>query len=99
VAAKHGDLLILSGTGFGPTTPPQNPGLLTSGTHNLAQQVTVTVGSVSANVVGAALSPGLAGVYQIATRLPDSVPSGDVLVKAKVGGFATPNNVDLFVAH
>jgi uncharacterized protein (TIGR03437 family) len=99
VAAKPGDTLILWGTGFGPTTPPQNPGLLTSGTHNLAQQVTVTVGGVSANVVGAALSPGLAGVYQIAIKLPDSVPAGDVLVKAKVGGFATPDNVDLFVAR
>jgi len=98
VAAKSGDVLILWATGFGPTSPVQQPGVLASGTHNVSQPVTVTVGDVSVSVLGAALSPGLVGLYQIAIRLPDSLPAGDVLLKATVGGFNTPDNVYLFVA-
>jgi uncharacterized protein (TIGR03437 family) len=97
VAAKPGDTLILWATGFGPTDPSQTPGLITSGAHNVAQPVTVTVGGMAATVVGAALSPGLVGVYQIAIQLPGSVPAGDVLLKASVGGSNTPDNVYLFV--
>lgn len=97
VAAKPGDTLILWATGFGPNDPPQAPGFVTSGAHNVAQPVTVTVGGMAATVVGAALSPGLVGVYQIAIQLPVSVPTGDVLLKASVGGSNTPDNVYLFV--
>jgi uncharacterized protein (TIGR03437 family) len=97
VAAEPGDVLILWATGFGPTTPAQIPGVLASGTHNVAPPVKVTVGGVPVSVIGAALSPGLAGVYQIAIQLPDSVPSGEVLIKATVGGFNTPDNVYLFI--
>ena len=71
--------------------------MLASGTHNVAPPVKVTVGGVPVSVIGAALSPGLAGVYQIAIQLPDSVPSGEVLIKATVGGFNTPDNVYLFI--
>jgi len=42
-------------------------------------------------VIGAALSPGLAGVYQVAIQPP--------LVRAKIGGFDSPDNVYLFVAR
>jgi uncharacterized protein (TIGR03437 family) len=73
--------------------------VLTNGTHNVSQKVTVTVGDVSATVIGAALSPGLAGVYQVAIQLPDSVPLRDVLLKATVGGVQTPDHVNIFVAQ
>jgi uncharacterized protein (TIGR03437 family) len=97
VAAKPGDTLILWATGFGPSDPPQAPGLVTSGVHTVSQPVTATIGGIAATVVGAALSPGLVGVYQIAIQLPGSVPTGDVLLKASVGGSNTPDNVYLFV--
>ena len=99
VPAKPGDILILWATGFGPTDLTQAPGVITTGTHNVSQPVTVMVGGSPANVIGAALSPGLAGVYQIAIQLPNSLPSGDVLLKASVGGFNTPDNVYLFIAQ
>ena len=99
VAAKPGDTLVLWGTGFGPTNPAQNPSTLSSGTHPVSEPVALTVGGVSVNVIGAALSPGLAGVYQVAIQLPASVPLGDVVLKATVGGFNTPDNVYLFVAQ
>ena len=97
VAAKPGDILILWATGFGPVAPVQMPGVLTSGDHNVSQTVMVTVDGVPVGVIGAALSPALAGVYQIAIHLPRSVPTGDVLLKAMVGGFNTPDNVYLFI--
>jgi uncharacterized protein (TIGR03437 family) len=99
VPAKPGDILTLWATGFGPTTPLQIPGVLTGGTHNVSQPVTVTVGDLKASVIGAALSPGFAGLYQIAIQLPDSTPTGNVLLKAKVEGFSTPDNVYLFIAQ
>ena len=77
VAAKPGDILTLWGTGFGPTDPAQDPSVLTIGTHNVSLKLTVTVGGTPARIVVAALSPGLAGVYQIAIQLPASLPSGD----------------------
>jgi uncharacterized protein (TIGR03437 family) len=98
VAARPGDILTLWGTGFGPAAPVQPTGVLTSGLHNVAQTVTVMVGGTSAPVIGAALSPGFAGLYQIAIQLPGSLPAGDTLLKAAVGGMNTPDNVYLFIA-
>jgi uncharacterized protein (TIGR03437 family) len=98
VAAKPGDILTLWGTGFGPATPAQTTGVLTSGLHNVAQTVTVTVGGAMVPMIGAALSPGFAGLYQIAIQLPSSMPTGEVLLKAAVAGLNTPDNVYLFIA-
>jgi uncharacterized protein (TIGR03437 family) len=81
VAAEPGDVLILWGTGFGGASPA----------------VTVTVAGMTAMVIGAALSPGLLGVYQVAIQLPDSLPSGDTLLKATVAALSTPDNVYLFI--
>jgi uncharacterized protein (TIGR03437 family) len=97
VAAQPGDVLILWATGFGPTSPLSTAGAENTGSHLITTMISVTVGGVAATVVGAALSPGLAGVYQVAIQLPPDVPSGDVLVQATVGGSSTPNNVYLFV--
>jgi uncharacterized protein (TIGR03437 family) len=97
VAAQAGDVLILWATGFGPTSPIFAAGAENVGSHLITTMISVTVGGVPATVVGAALSPGLAGVYQVAIQLPTNVPSGDVLIEATIGGVTTPNNVYLFV--
>ena len=76
VAAKPGDILTLWGTGFGPTDPAQDPSVLTIGTHNVSLKLTVTVGGTPARIVGAAFSPGLAGVYQIAISTPSFAAVG-----------------------
>ena len=98
VAAKPGDVLILWGTGFGAVTPDQNPGQLAQGSHAVSQAVSVSAGGIPATVLGAALTPGVAGLYQIAIQLPSSLPAGDVLLKASVGGANTPDNVYVFVS-
>jgi uncharacterized protein (TIGR03437 family) len=97
--AKPGDVVILWGTGFGATTPAVDPGVLPPSDQlaYVANAVTVTVGGVPATVVGAALAPGNAGLYQIAVQVPSSVPDGDLPLLAQVSGIESPSNVLLSV--
>jgi uncharacterized protein (TIGR03437 family) len=91
--AKPGDVIILWGTGFGPTSPPAPEGEVvpSSTTYNSANPVTVTVGTVSATVYGAALAPGYAGLYQIAIQIPPSMSNGDYAVIATVLSGQSPS--------
>jgi uncharacterized protein (TIGR03437 family) len=57
----------------------------------------VTIGNVAATVESASISPGSPGLYQIAVRVPASVPDGDLPVFAQVTGIPSPSNVLLRV--
>ncbi len=96
--ARPGDILVLWATGFGPTEPPVPAGTAVVGAPSTVTLPAITVGGVDAKVFGAALSPGLAGVYQIAIQVPSGVAAGDVLVKASIAGFATPDGVHLYLS-
>jgi uncharacterized protein (TIGR03437 family) len=98
VAAKPGDILILWGTGFGPTNPDTQAGKVVAGAPVVATPPAVTVDGLPVIVMGAALSPGSAGLYQIAIQLPASLGNGDIGVQASVGGFQTPAGVNIFVS-
>jgi uncharacterized protein (TIGR03437 family) len=89
--AKPGDVIILWGTGFGPTTPspPVGVEVPSTSTYNAAP-VTVTMGGISATVYGAALAPGFAGLYQVAIQIPPSLTNGDYPVVATVSGAQSP---------
>ena len=91
IPAKPGQTIILWGTGFGPTSPPAPAGVLTPSdqAYSTASPVTVTIGGTNASVVGAALTPGAAGLYQIAVEVP-SLGNGDWPVVAKVAGVQSP---------
>jgi uncharacterized protein (TIGR03437 family) len=97
--AKPGDIIILWGTGFGPTKPPVAAGVVPSTvipsgqTASLVNSVNVLIGNVSAKVIGAALSPDNAGLYQIAVEVPAGTPSGDQPVVAGVLGLQSPSGV------
>ncbi len=91
--AKPGAVVILWGTGFGPTTPGVTAGVQVSGAAYLTNAPSVTVGGFSAQVVGAALAPGAAGLYQIAIVLPDSLPDGDLEVLTIADGVQSPAGV------
>ena len=95
--AKPGDYVILWCTGFGPTNPSQPAGVVVTGVPVPSYQITVTVGGLPAPVVNAAMTPGDAGLYQVAIQIPLNTPSGDVLVRASVGGSSSPDNVYLYV--
>ena len=99
IAAKPGDVLILWGTGFGPTNPLTLPGSVVPSdrTYSTATAPNVTVNNVPATVYGAALAPGFVGLYQIAIQVPASIPDGDWPIVASVGGAQSPNTLLLSV--
>jgi uncharacterized protein (TIGR03437 family) len=87
--AHAGDVLVLYCLGLGAVTPavadgaaaPSNPPAST------VNPVTVTVGTQTANVFFAGLTPTLAGLYQIDFYVPQGTPTGDqVPVTLAVGG-------------
>jgi uncharacterized protein (TIGR03437 family) len=90
--AKPGDVIVLWGTGFGPTTPAAPVGELipTSATYSTKEPVTVKVGGVDAKVYGAALASGFAADYQIAIQVPSSLANGDHSIVATVGDVSSP---------
>jgi uncharacterized protein (TIGR03437 family) len=98
VAAKPGDVVILWGTGFGPTSPPVAAGIQVPGDkiYN-ASPVSIKIGSADAQVFGAALSPGFAGLYQVAIQVPAGMADGDYPLKATVSGASSPDGVILTV--
>jgi uncharacterized protein (TIGR03437 family) len=99
VAAKPGDVLVLWGTGFGPTTPAPPPGVPVPGDKLYSTSVLpiVTINNVAATVYGAALTSGYAGLYQVAIQVPTSLSDGDWPVVVTVGGVSSPTGVLLTV--
>jgi uncharacterized protein (TIGR03437 family) len=93
VPAAPGDVIILWGTGFGPTSPAAPAGFETPSTttYNTASTVSVTVGTTAATVYGAALAPGYAGLYQVAIQIPASLANGDYPVVATISGAQSPS--------
>ena len=91
VPAKPGDVIILWGTGFGPTSPPAPVGVqVPAGAFPTATPVTVMLGNVPATVIGAARAPGFAALFQVAIQIPLSLPDGDYPVVASIGGVSSP---------
>lgn len=99
VAAKPGDVIILWGTGFGPTNPPAPSGVEVPAGAYPTGPVTVTVGGQPATVIGAALAPSFAALYQVAIYIPTSLADGDYPVVATVGGASSPATCLISVAH
>jgi len=96
-AAEPGDVLILWGTGFGPTTPPVAAGIQVPADKLYSVTATVKLGTTDLQVFGAALSPGYAGLYQIAIQVPAGMADGDYAIKATVNGATSPDGVILSV--
>ena len=95
--AMPGDIVVLWGTGFGPTNPPTTAGTIVSGAPATATLPVVTVGGIGVPVVSSVLTTGTAGLYQIAIQLPANVPTGTPAVQASIGGVSTQPAVALFV--
>jgi uncharacterized protein (TIGR03437 family) len=98
VPAKPGEVIVLWGTGFGPTNPAAPVGVPTpAGAYYTATPVTATIGGIPADVYATALSPGYAGLYQVAITVPASAPNGDLPVVASIGGAQSPTGVTITV--
>jgi uncharacterized protein (TIGR03437 family) len=101
VAAKPGDVLILWGTGFGPTIPPAPGGVAvpSTGGYTMASAPTVSINNTPATVYGGALAPGAVGLYQIAIQVPTALADGDWPIQAGIGGVTSPTGAILSVHH
>ena len=95
--AMPGEMVVLWGTGFGPTTPPTSAGTVVSGAPATATLPVVTVGGLQVPVVSSVLATGSVGLYQITIQLPANVPKGSPAVEASIGGVSTQAGVTLFV--
>jgi uncharacterized protein (TIGR03437 family) len=97
--AAPGDILILWGTGFGPTNPTIPAGVVVTGAPAATTTPAITIGGVAVPVIGTAmLTAGSAGLYQVAIQLPASMPTGGVSIQASVGGVTSPATALIFVA-
>ena len=88
--AKPGDIIQLFGTGFGPTNPKVPSGMIPTAVAELADEVTVTVGGLPAEVFFAGLT-SFAGAVQVVIRVP-TVGDGDQEVIASIAGSQTQDN-------
>jgi len=82
--AKPGDVILLFGTGFGPTDPAAPEGQIVTQVGRLLSSVTMRIGGVVADVAFAGLVG--AGLYQFNVIVP-SLPDGDHAAVAEIGGF------------
>ncbi|HLJ13610.1 MAG TPA: IPT/TIG domain-containing protein, partial [Bryobacteraceae bacterium] len=99
VAAKPGDVIVLWGTGFGPTNPaaPSGVSVPSNASYPTASSPTVAVNNTPVLVYGAALAPGSAGLYQIAIQVPNTLADGDWPIQASIGGTPSPTGIVLSV--
>jgi uncharacterized protein (TIGR03437 family) len=84
--AVPGETIVLYGTGFGPTSPPIVPGIVTNTTYNLSPTPTATLGGIPATVGFAGLIAGFAEVYQFNVVIPSNAPNGDLPFIVTVNG-------------
>jgi len=91
--ATPGEVILLFGTGFGPSNPPVPAGQLITNAAPPAQLVSATVGGVPASVQGYLV---YAGVYQFNLTVPQ-LPPGDAALSLSVAGQATQGGVLLTI--
>ncbi len=93
-AAKPGEIILLYGTGFGPTNPPLPTSQLVTTAAPLANAVQISIGGATAAVAfGGLVAPGL---YQFNVTVPN-LPNGDAAVLATIGGVTTQTGVSVTV--
>jgi uncharacterized protein (TIGR03437 family) len=93
--AQPGETILLYGTGFGPSTPALPTADLVTTAEPLANAVTISIGSVAANVEFAGLVES--GLYQFNVTVPSSLPSGDAVVVATIGGVESQTGLSITV--
>jgi uncharacterized protein (TIGR03437 family) len=90
--ATPGETIILWGSGFGPTTPATPLGTVvpTTPTYNTTTLPSATLNNGEVTVLGAALSPNSAGLYQVAIQVPSPLANGDYYLQVSIGGMTSP---------
>ena len=94
--AQPGEVVLLYGTGFGPTSPATPTDQLVTAEASLpANSVQITIGGIAAAVQFAGLTGS--GLYQFNVTVPSSLPSGDAPVLATIGGLSTQSAVSITI--
>ena len=91
--AAPGEVVTLYGTGFGPTEPALEAGVVPGVPADLAYPVSFRVGGKAVppqDVLYAGAAPCCAGLHQFTLRLPADLPDGDAALTATVLGVFTP---------
>jgi uncharacterized protein (TIGR03437 family) len=90
--ATPGETVLLYGTGFGPTTPAVQAGVIPPAAAPLADltQLQVSIGGVPATVSWAGIVA--AGEYQLNVVIPP-LADGDQPIVATIGGASTQNGL------
>ncbi len=101
VPAKAGDVIILWASGLGTTTPAIAPGILTPATTtaNVTRLPTVTIGGIGAQIIGAALAPSYASLYQIAVQIPAGLADGDQVVVVQSNSLNSADGIYLTIKN
>jgi uncharacterized protein (TIGR03437 family) len=100
--AKAGDTIILWVTGLGTTNPPLPDGNLTptlGGPYKTIHTPQVSIGGIGAQLVGAALAPGYAGLYQVAFVVPNGLSNGDQPIVITSDSLSSPSGVYLTIGN
>jgi uncharacterized protein (TIGR03437 family) len=94
-----GSVILLYGTGFGPTNPTVAAGrvVTTPAPISNLSALTVGIGGVPAQVQWAGIT--MAGLWQINVAVPSNLPDGDAAVVASILGFHSQDNVFISVRH
>ncbi len=92
--AKPGDIILLFGTGFGPTEPATAAGEILRQPARLADPVAIRIGNLSAGVAFAGLTA--AGLCQFNVTVPN-LADGDAAVEAEIAGVRTPGRAFLTI--
>jgi uncharacterized protein (TIGR03437 family) len=88
IAARPGEAIVLWATGLGGTTPATPAGLAVPGDKlysPLTPKITINL-TIDVPVLGAALAPGTAGLFQVAVQIPSSLADGEWPIQISVGG-------------
>ena len=88
--AKAGEVIILYGTGFGPTDPAIPPGQVTDKLAPITTPLTITIGGSPSTVSFKGLVPPFAQLYQFNVQVPATAKAGDADVVAQIGGQSSP---------
>jgi uncharacterized protein (TIGR03437 family) len=88
--ARAGDVLIIYVTGLGRTSPALASGAIAPASPAATTvPVTVTIGGQNAEVVSSIATPGVAGVYEVAVRMPAGPAAGSAPLVVSAGGAAS----------
>ena len=97
--AKPGDVIIAYGIGFGDVTPSILPGVMAEQSNALVNPVTVSFGSVSANLAYAGLAGNFVGLYEFYITVPSGLANGDYRIEFTQNGTTVPQTVYLTVQN